>query len=140
MTDSEIILNSEADMEILISWLKGLISQEKTFRIKAYDTTKRTNRQNNSLHKWCELTAEALNAAGLDMKKTLKQDAEIPWNKELVKEFIWRPVMKAVAGVDSTMDMDTVDPTPILEVITRHLASTHGFHAPAWPSMERPRV
>ena len=134
MKDSEIILTSESDIEILVTWLKGLLSQDKTFRVKAYDTTQRTNQQNRSLHLWCEQTAEMLNDAGLDMKKTLKQDAEIPWNKELVKEYIWRPVMQAVSGVESTTDMSTVDPTPILEVITRHLASKHGFHVPPWPS------
>jgi len=48
----------------------------------------RTLKQNKSLHKFCELLADELNAAGLDMKTVLKPSVDIPWSKTSVKEFL----------------------------------------------------
>ncbi len=101
---------------------------------------KRTNLQNASLHKWCELLAEMLNDKGMDMKTVLKPDVDIPWNKQMVKEFIWRPIMQAVIQQNSTMDMSTTDPTEIIEVIARHFAQKHGVEVPHWPSNSPPMI
>lgn len=79
------------------------------------------------------MLADALNNAGYDMKKTLKHDVEIPWNKDMVKEFIWKPVMKAMEGIDSTTEMNTIDPSEIYEVVNRHMAEKFGVHVD-WPS------
>jgi hypothetical protein len=95
----------------------------------------RTNKQNNALHKFCELLAIALNDAGLDMKKTLKPDADIPWTKELVKEYIWKPVQKAAIGKKSTTEMSTLDPSQVYEIINRHMSEKHGISVP-FPSEE----
>ena len=38
------------------------------------------------------MIANALNDAGLDMKKVLKPEIDIPWNTATVKEYLWRPV------------------------------------------------
>ncbi len=40
-----------------------------------------TPNQRNALHLYCEMLACALNNAGYDMKKTLKEEVEIPWQK-----------------------------------------------------------
>ena len=97
--------------------------------------TARTTQQNKSLHKFCELLADALNDAGLDMRKTLKPEVEIPWNKDMVKEHIWRPIQEAVTGKHSTTEMNTLDPSQIYEIINRHMAEKHGISVP-WPSEE----
>ena len=47
---------------------------------------KRTDKQNKSLHLYFVLLADALNDAGLDMRKTLKPGVEIPWNYKTVKD------------------------------------------------------
>lgn len=94
----------------------------------------RTNLQNRSLHKFCEMLAEELNNAGYDMKATLKEDAEIPWNKDLVKEFLWKPIQKAMVDKTSTTEMDTTDPSKIHEVLMRHLGSKLGINYIDWPS------
>lgn len=97
------------------------------------DRKQRTDQQNKSLHLFCEMLADALNDSGYDMKKTLKQDIEIPWNKDRVKEFIWRPVQKAMIGEESTTNMNTVDPSEIYETINRHMGEKFGIHVD-WPS------
>lgn len=93
----------------------------------------RTSTQNNCIHLFCQNVATALNDAGLDMRKTLKPEIEIPWTKESVKEHIWRVIQEAMTGKRSTTEINTVDPSEIYEVINRHLGEKFGIHVP-WPN------
>ena len=95
----------------------------------------RTSQQNKALHKYCELLAEALNEAGYDMKKTLKPEIDIPWNKDTVKEYIWKPVQKALIGKESTTEMTKLDPGQVYEVLNRHISEKFGVFVP-FPSEE----
>jgi hypothetical protein len=100
-------------------------------------TKTRTNPQNRSLHLFCELLAKELNEAGLDMKKVLKPNVDIPWNKTTVKEYIWRPIQKALTTKESTTDIDTKEPSEIWEIINRHLGEKFGIEVPRFPSEEQ---
>lgn len=95
----------------------------------------RTLQQNKALWKYCELLAEALNGAGLDMKKTLKPDVDIPWNKDSVREHLWRPIQIAMTGKHSTTELDTVEPSQIHAVLDLHLSQKFGLTVP-FPSEE----
>lgn len=95
---------------------------------------RRTGTQNNSLHKWLALLAEALNAAGLDMKTVLKPEVEIPWTKESAKLYLWRPIQKAMLDKDSTTDATTVEYPQVYATLTRHLSQKFGLYVPEWPS------
>ena len=95
----------------------------------------RTSRQNKAMHKYFDMLAEALNESGYDMKKTLKHDVEIPWTREMVKEFLWRPIQEAMTGKQSTTELNTVDPSEIYEVLNRHLSEKTGVSV-EWPSEE----
>ena len=101
--------------------------------MKAHPT--RTNLQNRALHKYCEMLADALNAAGLDMKKTLKPEVDIPWNKDMVKEHLWKPIQEIVLDKKSTADLDTSEPSKVYDVLDRHLGEKFGIHVP-WPKEE----
>ena len=101
--------------------------------MKAQQRKSRTSLQNNSLWLFFERLSEALNAAGYDMKRTLKHDIEIPWTKQSVHDHIWVPVQEAMTGKESTTEMNTVDPSEIYEVVSRHLGEKTGVHVP-WPS------
>src|SRR3990167_4894290 len=96
---------------------------------------KRTDAQNRSLHLYFEMLAEALNDAGYSVQKTLKQDIEIPWNKTLIKELIWRPVMEAMTDKESTTELNTVEPSEIHAVLSRHLGERFGIMVD-WPNEE----
>ena len=96
---------------------------------------RRTGQQNKSLWLFFERLSEALNAAGYDMKKTLKHDVDIPWTKQSVHDHIWVPVQEAMTGKDSTTEMNTVDPSEIYEVVSRHLGEKTGVFV-KWPSHE----
>ena len=95
---------------------------------------KRTDLQNRSLHLYCEMLAEALNDAGLDMKTVLKPEVDIPWTKESVKEHLYKPILKVMLDKDSTTEMDTVNPSEVYQVLDRHLAEKFGITV-EWPSL-----
>lgn len=99
------------------------------------EETQRTPTQNNALYKYFELLAEALNEAGWDMKKTLKEEVEIPWTKESVKNHLWRPIQEIMLEKHSTTEMNTKDPSEIYAVLDRHLSSKTGVHV-EWPTNE----
>jgi len=97
---------------------------------------KRTDQQNRALHKYCELLAEALNNAGLEMKTVLSaKSVDVPWNKNTVKEVLWRPIQEAMTGKESTTEITTVEPSEIYHVLDRHMGEKFGIHV-EWPSEE----
>lgn len=94
----------------------------------------RTLQQNKSLHKFCELLADALNDAGYEMKKVLEAKAvDVPWNKYTVKEVLWRPIQTAMTGKTSTTELNTVDPSEVYDVLMRHMNQHFGINV-EWPS------
>jgi hypothetical protein len=97
--------------------------------------TKRTLSQNKSLHLMFEQLANELNDNGLDVRSTLKEDIEIPWNAYLIKELIWKKVQKAQLGKESTTQLTTKEINQVFEVIARHLAQKFGIVI-EFPSIE----
>jgi len=97
----------------------------------------RTDRQNRSLHLMLTMLSDQLNEAGLDVKKTLRHDVDTPWNPILVKELIYRPVMKAMTGKDSTTKLSTKELDKIYDVLNRHLGEKFGIELvfPSWEKM-----
>lgn len=95
----------------------------------------RTLQQNRALHLLFNHLAEELNDSGFDMRKTLKPGVEIPWSGKTIKEYLWRPVMKAQLGKESTTEMTTKDIDRVFETINRHLGEKFGLHVD-FPSVE----
>lgn len=96
----------------------------------------RTILQNKALHKLFELMAKSLNDAGYDMRKTLKPEIEMPWNKETIKEYVWKPIMKAQLNKTSTTEMTTKEVNEVFETILRHFGDKFGLEVP-FPSIEQ---
>ncbi len=97
---------------------------------------KLTPQQRKALHLYLRELAAALNAAGLDMKATLKPSVEIPWTEEMAKEFLWRPIQKVMTKKESTEELDKLDVSEIYAVLDRHIAEKFGVHV-EFPSDER---
>jgi hypothetical protein len=81
----------------------------------------------------CSQVAGELNDAGWDMKKVLKPEVEIPWNLDLAKEFLWRPIQAAMFQKESTTEPTTSEYVQVYEVLNRHLANKFGVSVP-WPT------
>ena len=95
----------------------------------------RTIQQNKALHKFFELLADELNGAGLDMRKTLKPEIDIPWNKETVKEYLWRPIQDLQLRKASTKELNTKEIDKIYDTLNRFLGEKLKIHV-AFPSMD----
>lgn len=95
----------------------------------------RTLTQNAALHVLFTLLAEELNSAGLDMKKVLKPEVDIPWNPKTVKDWLWRPLMKAQLGLTSTTELNTKNIDDVFDTLNRHLGEKFGLQVD-FPSVE----
>ena len=95
----------------------------------------RTSQQNKALHKYFELVAEVLNNAGLDMRKALKPGIEIPWTKDAIKDYLWRPVQMEYLRKRSTTELTTKDIDKIYDILNRFLGEKFGLYEP-FPSLE----
>lgn len=104
-------------------------------RLDAREAKGRTLTQNGAVHLWFHMLANALNDAGLDMRVVLKPSVEIPWTEQAVKEFLWRPIQKAMLNKDSTTELTTKELTEVEQVLSRHLGEKHGIHVP-FPSID----
>lgn len=95
----------------------------------------RTKQQNKALHVLFNLLAGILNENGLDMRKTLKPEIDIPWSGASVKEFLWRPIQKAQLDKQSTTELTTVEIDQVFDTINKHMGERFGLHVP-FPSIE----
>lgn len=77
----------------------------------------RTNQQNKSLHLLFEHIATELNDAGLYVGQVIRFDA--PWDKNRVKELIWREIQKKMTGKQSTTSLTAKEVGEIYEVMER---------------------
>lgn len=116
-----------------------LLGKVPVIEFESEPKKQRTGKQNRSLHKYLTLLAKALNDAGWDQRKTLKEEVEIPWNEWSAKEFLWRGIQKAMYGTDSTTELDTVQCQEVYKVLDRHLASKTGVSV-AWPCEDNMRM
>lgn len=110
-----------------LSKLEGkdlFITIERVTKIRSYS-------QNNALHKFFELLADEFNDAGYTVQMVLKKKVDLDWDKDKVKELLWRPAQKAILGKKSTVDLDRVEDIDIVyEHLNRHIAEKFGIHVP----------
>ena len=111
-----------------------LLKQEKKQNKNIFmDDKLRTIQQNKALHLYFTHLAQELNDAGYDMKKVIKVD--IPWNPYNIKEFLWRPIQRAMFGKISTTKLTTQDINKIYDTLNRTISQRTGVHIP-FPSIE----
>jgi hypothetical protein len=99
------------------------------------EAKQRTLQQNRALHLLFGMIAQTLNENGLDMRRTLKDTIDIPWNAETVKEYMWRPIQKAQLNKESTTELTTKDIDAVFDTLTRYLGEKHGVYTP-FPSVD----
>lgn len=81
-----------------------------------------TDNQRKAFHAGCQELADHLNAHGKDMRAVLKHDVDIPWTKDTVKEYIFRPIMKAMYGYESHTELKKIEEVSKLwDVAFKHL-------------------
>jgi hypothetical protein len=66
----------------------------------------RTEAQNRALHLFFTQLADELNEKGFDMRTLIRQEVEISWTPYSIKEYLWKPLQKALTGKKSTTQLD----------------------------------
>ena len=92
---------------------------------------KRTTQQNSCLHSYCSQLAESFNDIGLDMRRTLRHDIDIPWTMETVKEYMFNFISLAMYDKTSS-ELDTIQMQKVYETLNRHTSDKHGIGL-EWP-------
>lgn len=67
--------------------------------------TTRTSAQNRALHLWFTQLAQALNEKNFDMRAVIRQDVNIEWSGATIKEYLFKPLLKARFGKKSTTQL-----------------------------------
>tara|TARA_R110000822_G_scaffold182072_1_gene321738 strand:+ start:431 stop:847 length:417 start_codon:yes stop_codon:yes gene_type:complete len=127
------VVNSEFTKDQFLEYAEKLFEDHKYVTFTWVIGKKRSQAQNNALHLWLAHLAGVLNDAGLDMKKTLKPQADIPWTADRAKEFLWRPVQKVVLEKESTTEPTASEMVLVYEVLNRHLIEKFDVSVP-WPT------
>ena len=97
----------------------------------------RTDQQRKSLEVFCKLLAESLNLAGLEMKMVLKPSYKIWWTQESVKENLFKPLLKAKFGYNSTTEARKIgDLDETHQDLMRILGEKFGLEYIDWPHKE----
>ena len=94
----------------------------------------RTIQQNRALHMYFNFVKDALLNNGITVKAAIKP--EIPFDMDSVKNFMWRPIQKAVLGKASTTRLSRKDIDSVYEVMNKLLGERYGIHIP-FPSITR---
>jgi len=129
------VVDSDHTKKMFLLHCEKMYEEHKHLTFTVKTGKQRTNQQNKALHKYLQMLADRLNDAGLDMKKTLKPEIDIPWNVELAKQYLWKPIQKAMIGKESTTKADRSEYTIVYETLNRHTAGRFGISLP-WPSKD----
>jgi hypothetical protein len=101
-------------------------------KISVASGKQRTLTQNRALHLYCKMLSQALNDAGYDFRLFIKEGVEVPFTPELVKEYLWKPVQKAVLDIDSTTEANKEDYGKVYDALNMHLINTRQIFV-EWP-------
>lgn len=99
--------------------------------------SKRTGSQNRALWLWMTQLATALNDGGFTVQLVLKEKIDLDWDKDKVKDLLWRPAQRAILGSTSTTKLKKVeDIDKVYDHLVRHLGEKFGLEVPPFPSQE----
>src|SRR3990167_9459183 len=102
--------------------------------------TQRTPSQNNSIHLYLELVAQALDREGHTMQDVVKaiRRAEIRPTKEALKEVVWRPLQEIIHAKKSTTELTKHDIDPVYEAMNKWLGQEFQIHIPFPSDPDKP--
>lgn len=108
--------------------IQHLLDLPMGYEVQIKPKGKRTGKQNSAIACYCRRLAKALNDAGWDMKRLLKEEAEIPWTEQSARTHLWHEIQKALFGPesDSTTKLEKPEVGQVYEVLDRHIANKTG--------------
>ena len=113
-------------------FIKFINDQFQSGEILCYGIRKygRTERQNNAMHLWFRQMADQLNDAGYSAKHPFNDEIEVPFTEVLVKEMLYKPIIKAMYDKKSTATLTGGQVSEAAEVLVRWLSEKKGIDVP----------
>ena len=131
---NKIIINDALSLADAIGLITHVWKEKRHVAITIHPQ-QRSLPQNNSLHLYCEMLASELNDKGLDMRKVLKPEIDIPWSGKSVKRYIWKKIQKIMFDTDSTADLTRPEVSKVYDVINRNMINVHDVNV-SFPSKD----
>lgn len=129
-------VNSQHTLECAKKHLDSLFEKHKWFQFKVNTEKGRSSLQNSSLHVYCQLLADLLNDSGQWLVIEINQKrSQVPWSMQSVKDYMWRPIQKAVTQKDSSARLSTKECMSVYETLNLHTAERLGISVD-WPSKD----
>ena len=101
--------------------------------VKEKKVNSRTLAQNRSIHLYCKQVAQALNNNGHTVTAVLKP--EIQFSMITVKEQLYKPILSALRGKESTTQITSKEMNDVYDVMNKALGERFGISIP-FPSQE----
>ena len=89
MSGDRFVVSNKQSLDFYIDFVTKQFEESGYTTYSYVKGKQRTSVQSNALHKYCGDLAKALNDSGQDMRM-VKDDVELPWTKETVKELLWK--------------------------------------------------
>jgi hypothetical protein len=117
-------LQNEVDIEKFKEYSNKLLRLGKQADLTEVKIT-RSQRQNKALHVYFTLISHELNELGLEFGYTGLNDNqfELRYTPEIVKEFIFKPIMTTMFDIKTTTKLTTKQIDEMIDVITKFFAN-----------------
>lgn len=119
------LISDEQSRKALMKYIED--NKDRDVLFKLVQPT-RTNQQNKGIHAFCNEVAKQMEARGLDMKTVLKEGVPISPTKELIKEYMWKPIQKALTGKESTTAINKKQVNEVYEYLSKLLAEKYDIN------------
>ena len=120
------VINNRVQREALLRFIEENKDQQIAFKI---ERPKRTLQQNKGIYAFLTEVAEQLAASGHDMKTILKDGVPIEPTKQLVHDYMWMPVQKALTGKgQSTTELNTKEVDLVYQALDKLLVEKYGIN------------
>lgn len=130
--EATVLIDIDGDEASAIKTAATLLAMYEIVEIKKYQK-QRTIKQNRALHVYFTQLAQELNESGQDMKQVIR--VPISWSAYSVKEYLWKPLQKAMLGKDSTTELTTDEIDKVYDNMNRIIGERTGVYV-EWPSIE----
>ena len=116
-------------MDFFIAFITTQFDDGKKILYAIKDTT-RSDRQNNAMHLWFRQIASELNDAGYWVRHPFSDALEIPLTEVLVKETLYKPIIKSMYDKSSTGKLTAQKLSEAAEVLIRWLSEHKQVYVP----------
>ena len=123
------IVDSQEKLEFFADFVKDQFAQGNHL-LYSIKPAGRTEKQNNAMHLWFRQMSEQLNDAGYSNKHPFNDQIEIPFTEGLVKEMLYKPIIKAMYDKTSTTRLTGKELSEAAEVLVRWLSEHKGIYVP----------